>query len=126
MNIALWIAAGLLGVVMLISGAIKIFSSREQLEKNMEWVKDSKMGFVRLVALLEILGAIGVILPGAIGVSPALVPWAAMGLALIMAGAIVLHIQRGEGFKAALPAIVLLALAVFVAWGRFGAYAFSA
>ena len=113
MNIALWIAAGLLGVVTLVSGAIKIFSSREQLEKNMEWVKDSKMGFVRLVALLEILGAIGVILPGAIGV------------ALIMAGAIVLHIQRGEGLKATIPAIVLLALAVFVAWGRFGAYAFA-
>ena len=125
MNIALWIAAGLLGVVTLVSGAIKIFSSREQLEKNMEWVKDSKMGFVRLVALLEILGAFGVILPGAIGVSPALVPWAAMGLALIMAGAIVLHIQRGEGLKATIPAIVLLALAVFVAWGRFGAYAFA-
>lgn len=125
MNIALWIAAALLAVAFVVAGMTKLFSSRDQLVKNMAWVKDSSMAFVRLVGLLEVLGAIGVVVPGAFGVAGWLVPWAAIGLAVLMAGAIVVHVQRGEGFKAAIPAIVLLILAVFVAWGRFGEYAFA-
>lgn len=125
MNIALWIAAALLAVAFVVAGMTKLFSSREQLEKNMAWVKDSSMGFVRLLGLLEVLGAIGVIVPGAFGIAGVLVPWAAIGLAILMAGAVVVHVQRGEGIKGSAPAIVLLLLAVFVAWGRFGPYAFA-
>ena len=125
MSIALWIAAALLAVAFVVAGMTKLFSSRAQLEKNMAWVKDSSMGFVRILGLLEVLGAIGVIVPGAFGIAGFLVPWAAIGLAVLMAGAIVVHVQRGEGLKAAAPAIVLLVLAVFVAWGRFGPYAFT-
>ena len=53
-----------------------------------------------------------------------LVPLAATGLALVMVGAAVVHLRRGEGIQAAIPSIVLAVLAVFVAWGRFGPFAF--
>ncbi|HET7901849.1 MAG TPA: DoxX family protein, partial [Candidatus Nanopelagicales bacterium] len=76
-----------------------------------------------LIGVLEVLGAIGLILPGITGIAPFLVPLAATGLALLMIGAIVVHARRGERQPIGAN-IVLLLLAVFVAWGRFGAYAF--
>ena len=123
MNIALWIAAGLLAVAFLAAGVAKLVQPREKLATNMGWVEDFSDGPVQLIGLLEVLRAIGLILPAITKIAPILVPLAATGLALIMVGAIVVHARRGE--KQAIPInIVLLALAVFVAWGRFGAYAF--
>jgi hypothetical protein len=63
------------------------------------------------------------ILPAVTGIAPILVPLAATGLAITMVLAIVVHLRRGEA-KVIAPNLVLLALAVFVAWGRFGDYAF--
>jgi VIT1/CCC1 family predicted Fe2+/Mn2+ transporter len=70
-----------------------------------------------------VLGAAGLILPAALDIVPVLVPIAATGLALLMLGAAVTHARRKESTNIVVN-IVLLALAAFVAWGRFGPYAF--
>jgi DoxX-like family len=76
---------------------------------------------VHVVGLLEVLGALGLVLPGAFGIAPLLTPLAAVALALTMVGAIITHVRTGETDRLAVP-VVLLALCVFVAVERFGAH----
>lgn len=118
MNIALWIAAILLAVAFLGAGFTKLSKSREQLAPKMHWVNGATDGQVKLVGLVEVLGAVGLILPALTGIAPILVPLAALGLALVMVGAVVVHVKSGDAFAATAPAIVLLLLSLFVAWGR--------
>jgi hypothetical protein len=68
-------------------------------------------------------GAVGLILPGAVHIAPVLVPLAATCIAVVMAGAVLVHLRRKEG-PAALPAVVLFVVAIIVAWGRFSPYSF--
>lgn len=125
MNVALWIVAGLLALAFLAAGGFKLTTSRADLQaKGMAWVEDFSDGAVKGIGAIEALGGLGLVLPALIGVAPVLVPVAAAGLVLVMAGAVVTHLRRGEGFAAAVPALVLGLLAAFVAWGRFGTYAF--
>lgn len=120
MNIALWIVAGLLAAAFVAAGGSKVATPRKQLEAKMPWVADFTDGQVKAIGAVEVLGAIGLILPAAVNVAPVLVPLAAVGLALTMVGAAVVHLRRGDGIGAAVPAIVLALLCAFVAWGRFG------
>ena len=80
----------------------------------MGWAADVTDVEFRTVGLLEVLGALGLVLPGALGIAPLLTPLAAVGLALTMVGAIATHVRMGETDRLAVP-IVLLVLAVFVA-----------
>jgi uncharacterized membrane protein YphA (DoxX/SURF4 family) len=123
MNIVLWIVAGLLAAAFLVSGAQKVSRPKEKLRATMPWVEDFSPGAVKAIGALEVLAAVGLILPGALDIAPVLVPLAATGLAVLMAGAIITHIRRKEYQPPVINAILLL-LAVFVAWGRFGPYAF--
>ncbi len=124
MNTALWILAAILAVVMLGAGLFKLTQSKEALAaKGMSWVEDFSGGAVKAIGLSEVLGAVGLILPAVLGVMPILVPIAATCLAVAMAGAIAVHVRRHEGMRF-LPAAVMLVIAVIVAWGRFGSYAF--
>jgi uncharacterized membrane protein YphA (DoxX/SURF4 family) len=124
MNVALWIAAGLLAAAFLAAGLMKATQPKEKLAANMAWVEDFSAGQVRAIGAVEVLGAIGLILPAVTMIAPVLVPLAATGLAITMVLAFVMHARRGEA-KSSLPAnLILFALAVFVAWGRFGTYAF--
>ena len=89
----------------------------------MAWVDDFSPTSVRLIGTAEILGALGLVLPAVTGIAPILTPIAAVGLVVIMVGAAITHVRRKE--PAIVPAnIVLLVLAVVVAWGRFGPYHF--
>ena len=124
MNLVLWIIAGVLAAAFLAAGLMKITGKREQLLEKMPWVDDFSQGQVKGIGALEALGAIGLILPAATGIAPILTPLAAAGLALTMAGAVVVHLRRGDGFGAAVPSLVLGLLAAVVAWGRFGPYQF--
>ena len=124
MNVALWIAAGVLAAAFLAAGLLKITGKREQMVERMAWVGDYSQGQVRAIGVVEVLGAIGLILPAVTGIAPILVPLAASGLAITMVLASIMHLRRGDGVSAVVPTIVLFALAVFVAWGRFGPYAF--
>lgn len=123
MNIALWIAAGLLALASLGAGAMKVFRPTEALKPTMGWIDDFPAGSHKIIGTLEILAAIGLILPPALDIAPILAPIAATGLAIVMIGAIVVHLRRKEN-QALAPTVILLLLAVFVAWGRFGPYAF--
>lgn len=116
MNIALWIVAGLLAVAFLAAGFSKATTPREQLkEKGMTYVEDFSDGQMKAIGVVEVLGAIGLIAPAFISSVTWLVPAAAVGLAVTMAGAVVVHVRRKEAF---IPALVLGLLAAFVAIGR--------
>lgn len=122
MNVFLWIVAGLLALGFLGAGAMKLSQPREKLRANMAWVEDFSAPMVKFIGAMEVLGALGLILPAATGIAPILTPVAAVGLAVIMLGAIVTHAKRKEYPMIGINAVLLI-LAVVVAWGRFGAYA---
>ncbi|MEV5716583.1 DoxX family protein [Amycolatopsis mediterranei] len=120
MNVVLWIAAGLLAVMYLFAGGMKLATPREKLleNPNMGWATDFSAAAVKGIGAVEVLGALGLILPRALDIAPVLTPLAATGLVLVQAGAIVVHARRKE--TKALPMnVVLLVLAAFVAVGRF-------
>ncbi|MEU6718712.1 DoxX family protein [Nonomuraea sp. NPDC046802] len=125
MNIALWVVAGLLAAVCLASGARKLIQPAEKLAASgYGWIEDFSGNTVKAIGTLEILGAVGLILPAVLGIAPVLVPLAAVGLALLMVGAIITHLRRHESQAIVLP-MILLALYVFVASGRFGLEPFT-
>src|SRR5918993_1581843 len=127
MNLALWIVAGLLAVVYLLSGAGKLIVPKEKLATapGGGWVEDFSAGSVKAIGALEVLAAVGLVLPAATGIAPVLVPLAAAGLVLLMAGAVLTRLRRHET-KAMVADLVYLALAAFVAWGRsFGPKSFT-
>jgi hypothetical protein len=126
MNIALWISAGLLATVFLVAGSSKVFVPREKLAKapGGGWVWSFSAGFVKALGALEVLGAVGLILPALLGIAPVLVPLAATGLATIMVGAATVTYRRHE-FKHVLLNLTYLALLAFVVWGRFGPESFT-
>lgn len=127
MNTALWIVTTLLTVIYLLSGLGKLFVPREKMATMMKaarWTLDFQPGTLKAIGALEILGAAGLILPAVLDIAPILVPLAATGLALMMAGATIMRIRRGET-KAALGDAFYLALAAFVASGRFALEPFT-
>lgn len=124
MNIALWILAAVLAAAFVASGGMKLATPRKQLAEKMAWAGDASDGQVKAIGGLEVLGAVGLLLPAIVNIAPVLVPLAALGLALVMAGAVVVHLRRGEGVGAAAPALVLGVLSLVVAWGRFGPWSF--
>ncbi len=127
MNMALWIVAGLLAVANLASGGGKLILPKKKIADfgaSARWVEDFSPGSVKAIGALEILGALGLILPAALEVAPALVPLAALGLVMIMTGAVITRIRRQE-FTFMLADLAYLVLAGFVAWGRFGPESFA-
>ncbi len=104
----------------LFAGANKLFIPQEKLAKapGAGWVLDFSASFVKVLGAVEILGAVGLILPALLGIAPIIVPLAAVGLALIMVGAAIVTFRRHE-FKHVLLNLTYLALAAFVALGRF-------
>lgn len=126
MNTALWIIAGILAVAYVAGGTGKLIMSKEKIAgfgPSGKWVEDFSAGTVKAIGALEVLGGIGLILPAVLSIAPILVPLAATGLAIIMAGATTTRIRRGE-FKLMVADLVYLALCCFVAWGRFGPESF--
>jgi hypothetical protein len=80
-------------------------------------VRDYRLGFIRLIALSELLGAVGLVVPWASGILPGLTPLAAMGLGILMIGAARAHFRLHEPRNVAIN-LALLALTVFVGVGR--------
>ena len=117
MNIALWIVQILLALMFLMAGSMKATRPVEKLATNMGWVTEVGSTNVRLIGTLEILAAIGLILPAATGILPWLTPTAAIGLVLTMIGAMITHARRKEYSSIGMNVILLL-LAAFVAIGR--------
>jgi DoxX-like family len=128
MNLALWIAAGLLAGVALTAGISKAFVPKEKLAAapGGEWTEDAGAGFVKTLGDLELLAAVGLILPAVVGIAPVLVPVTAVCWVVLMVGAIVTHLRHGGLNKFVALNLIYLALAVFIAWGRFGPHSFTA
>jgi uncharacterized membrane protein YphA (DoxX/SURF4 family) len=125
MNIALWIIAGLLALTFLASGAMKVIQRKEKLAASgFGFVEDVSAGTVKAIGGLEVLAAVGLILPAVLDIAPVLVPLAAVGVVLLMVGAVIVHLRRHEYQAIAVP-LALLALAVLVAWGRLGPQSFT-
>jgi uncharacterized membrane protein YphA (DoxX/SURF4 family) len=119
MLIAVWIVSGLLALAYLFSGGTKLFSPYEKVKVSMSYAEDFKPWQIKLIGAVEILGAIGLILPVLLNVAPILTPIAATGLAIIQVGAIIVHLRRHDDPKGLPVNVILLLAAVFVAVARF-------
>jgi DoxX-like protein len=117
MTYVLWIVQVLLALLFLFTGGIKLVLPLEMLTEQSPlpgW-------FVRFLGVVEVLGAIGLILPGLLRVRPGLTPLAACGLVVIMVGATVITLAGvvpGGGLAPALIPLVVGLLSAFVAYGR--------
>jgi uncharacterized membrane protein YphA (DoxX/SURF4 family) len=123
LNIALWVLQIVLAAMFAIAGIMKATRPKEELAKNLPWVEDYSSGTVRFIGVVELLAALGLILPAVTGIATVLTPLAATGLAVVMLLAAFAHARRREP-GAIVFNVVLLVLAAIVAWGRFGPYAF--
>ncbi len=121
MNVLLWVLQGLLAVMMLMAGGMKVARGREKLlgEPRMEWVEDFSDSTIRAIGLVELAAAVGLVLPWALDIAPVLTPLAAVGVAALMIGAMLTHRRRGE-MQAIATNTVLAFIAVVIAVGRFG------
>ena len=108
----------LLALVFLMAGVTKIMTPAADLVAMMSWVASVPAAAVPVIGVLEVAGALGLILPWLTGIQPGLVRLAASGLVLTMIGAVITHIAIGEPITQAIPALVLGILAGVVAYGR--------
>ncbi|HKW91705.1 MAG TPA: DoxX family protein [Methylomirabilota bacterium] len=113
MNYALWIVQALLALLFLFAGGMKLVLPLEALTGSIPMPG----AFLRFIGVVEVLGAIGLILPSLLRVRPGLTAVAAAGLVIIMIGATVVTIQSGDLLTAVIPAVVGI-LAAFIAYGR--------
>jgi len=120
MNIVLWVLQVLLAAAFGFAGANKLAQPKDKLRKSVGgWVDDYSDRALKLIGAVEVAAALGLILPAATGILPWLTPLAAVGLAIIMVLAAIMHIRRKEN-SALIANVVLFVLAAVVAWGRFG------
>ncbi len=121
MTIAIWIVSGFLAVLYLFVGLLKVTLPQPKLVARFPYVETFGVVPARAVAALEILGAMGIILPRLTGILPLLSGFAAVGFALVQVGGIVLHVRHRD-FRSLPMNVVLLLLAAFVAVGIFLGY----
>jgi uncharacterized membrane protein YphA (DoxX/SURF4 family) len=120
LNIWLWVAQILLALLFGWAGYMKSFRPIASLAPMMAWAPEMPR-LTRFIGVMEILGALGMLLPIPTGILPWLTPLAALGFIIIQVLAIGLHLRRGEA--RVLPMnIVILALSIFVAWGRWSLF----
>ncbi len=117
LNELLWVAQFLIAVAFVWIGYAKLTSPISALSKIMPWTAQLPLPFVRGMALIDIAGGLGILLPGLTRLWPRLGVWAAAGCTALQICAILFHFSRGE--QAATPTnFVFLALSAFVLWGR--------
>lgn len=122
MSIVVWVVQVVLALVFAAAGTLKVSQPKEKLQQAMAWVQDFSTPMVRFIGSVELLAAIGLVLPAATHLAPVLTPLAATGLVVVMIGAALTHARRKES-QLIVVNLVLLLLAAFVAWARFGPYA---
>jgi hypothetical protein len=123
LNLALWVAAAFLAFIFLAGSLSKLLVPKERIAGSLGaasgWVEDVSTRTLRAIGGVELLAAAGLVLPGALGIAPVLVPLAATGAVLLFAGAVTMRLGRGERVTI-VGDLVYLAVAAFVALGRFG------
>ena len=116
-NVLLWIAQVLISTSLTWATYVKLFQPIEQLEIMWPWTGDVSPIFVRLTGIIDLLGALGVILPSLFRFKPILAPIAAIGIVSLMISASIFHICRGEASQIGFN-IVFAMIAAFIAYGR--------
>jgi hypothetical protein len=111
---ALWTVQVVLALVFLFTGGMKLVMPIEAMTEQMPAIPG---WFIRFIGVAEVLGAIGLILPGLLRIRPGLTPLAAAGLAVIMVGAVAITLMTMDVVTALIPLVVGV-LSVFVAYGR--------
>jgi uncharacterized membrane protein YphA (DoxX/SURF4 family) len=118
MNKALWVVQVLVGLLFIFAGGSKLVMGADQLQQMQAGQAVTfSLGFLRFIGVCELLGGLGLILPGLLRIRPGLTPLAAAGLIVIMIGATVVTLQNGMAGAAVIPAVVGL-LCAFVAYSR--------
>ena len=123
MNVFLWVLQVALAAMFAMAGGMKVSRPKEKLQQNLPWTEDFSAGTVKFIGAMELLAAVGLIVPALTGIATVLTPLAATGLVVLMLLAALTHARRQEPAGIALTSSVLVIAAV-VAWGRFGPYAF--
>ena len=121
MGVLVWILQIVLAVLFVAAGLVKLIRPKAQLQAQMGWVDDYPDNGIKAIGAAEVLAAIGLILPALTGIGTIFIPLAAVGLVLLMIGAGITHGRRKE-YPFVAGNVVLIVLALIVAWGRFGAY----
>lgn len=117
-NLGLWIAQAVLAFMFLYAGFMKLIKTPEALDAmGWHWALDLPHALILFIGVMEVLGAIGILLPAATPILPVLTRVAAAGMVLLQVSAIVLHATRGEVQSLPLN-LILLILALLVVWGR--------
>ncbi|MDZ7843486.1 MAG: DoxX family protein [Anaerolineales bacterium] len=119
MNTFLWIIQGIMAAAFMMTGAMKLITKKEAVADTMGYVNDFTQEQLYGIGVLELMGAAGLILPLLTGILPVLTPVAALGLVVIMVGAFFTHLRRDEIIPMGLMNIMLIAMGLFVAYGRF-------
>lgn len=121
MNTVLWILAGFFGTAFTAAGTMLLVLPKERyrrIHETQHWVDDFTAGQVRAIGAVKALGGLGLLLPTVGDLAPTLVPVAACGLALFMAGAGAIRLRRGE-YVSLVGDVAFLGLFALLAWGRF-------
>lgn len=118
MNIILWIAQIILAILF-VMGALMKFMPIEKISTMMPWTGQISPFIVRLLGIIDLLGATGLILPSLLATKTKLTFWAVCGIILLMICAIIFHVLRGEASVIGMN-VFCIVLAGFVGWGRFG------
>jgi uncharacterized membrane protein len=121
MNVVCWVGQVVLAALFGMSGLSKVVQPKEKLAGSYPWMQTFSQGTVRFIGVMEILGAIGLIVPAATGVDPGLTPVAATGLAVMMLLAASLHLHRRELAAVAFTTLLLVPTALIAA-ARFATY----
>lgn len=118
MNIALWIIQILLALLFLFAGGSKLVMSAEQMQNAASPNQvHLPIMFIRFIGVVELLGGLGLVLPGLLRIKKGLTPLAAIGLAIVMVGAVIITIA-GDGVVMAITPLIVGLLCAFVAYGR--------
>lgn len=117
MNKALWVSQGFLALTFVGTAFWKLLTPADQLSKMIPWTGEVTPAIVIGIALIDLLGGVGVILPTLLRIKPRVAVLAALGCAALMISAIVFHFMRGEGAVTPFN-FFMFAVSVFVAWGR--------
>lgn len=118
MNIVLWIIQILLALLFLFAGGTKLVLSAEQMQSMASPNQvNLPILFIRFIGVVEVLGALGLVLPGLLRIKKGLTPLAAIGLTIVMIGAVIITIA-GDGIVMSITPIIVLVLCALVAYGR--------
>ena len=117
LNIALWIVQVLLAASLIWAAWMKLFQPVDKLAAMWPWAAQVSESFLKFTGIVDLLGSLGLILPGLLKIKPRLTFFAAMGIIILMIVAGIFHISRGEG-ALIIPNVIFAIMAGFVAWGR--------